>query len=322
MRAPLAVYTDLDDGDDPTPGMDLLRANGFQVYYAQSRDPDVIAAAARDATALLVGYAPIDDALLERLPKLRVISLLSNGSDNVDVEAASRRGIWVATVGPVASEEVATHAWALTLALIRRLPYFMRSGVEHPWDARPTEAPRRLSELTVGILGLGSIGRRYAEFASAAVRRVVTAERPGAAAVPGVGTAPYAEVLAISDVLGVFLPLTKDTRGLLDASAYARMPRGAHVVNVSRGAVVDADALLAAVDSGHLAGAALDVFEQEPLPASHPLLEHPRVITTPHVGFLSDITDAEYVRRQADAVVTWRVNGRPDRAINRVAVRS
>ncbi|MDX1891551.1 C-terminal binding protein [Mycolicibacterium sp. 050158] len=322
MRAPLAVYTDLDDGDDPTPGMDLLRANGFQVDYAQSRDPDVIAAAARDATALLVGYAPIDEALLERLPKLRVISLLSNGSDNVDVEAASRRGIWVATVGPVASEEVATHAWALTLALIRRLPYFMRSGVEHPWDARPTEAPRRLSELTVGILGLGSIGRRYAEFASAAVRRVVAAERPGAAAVPGVGTAPYAEVLAVSDVLGVFLPLTKDTRGLLDASAYARMPRGAHVVNVSRGAVVDADALLAAVDSGHLAGAALDVFEQEPLPASHPLLEHPRVITTPHVGFLSDITDAEYVRRQADAVVTWRVNGRPDRAINRVAVRS
>lgn len=319
MRAPLAVYTDLDDGDDPTVGMELLRANGFEVAFADSRDPDVIAAAARDAEALLVGYAPVDDALLERLPKLRVISLLSNGSDNVDVQAASRRGIWVATVGPVASEEVATHAWALTLALIRRLPYFMVSGVEHRWDARPVDAPRRLSELTIGILGLGSIGRRYAEFAAGAARRVVAAERPGAVAPPGVDTAPYTEVLAASDVIGVFLPLTDQTRGLLGADAFARMPRGAHVVNVSRGAVVDGEALLAAVDSGHLAGAALDVFAHEPLPASHPLLVHPRVITTPHVGFLSDATDAEYVRRQADAVVSWRATGRPDRAINRVA---
>ncbi|MCV7420007.1 C-terminal binding protein [Mycobacterium yunnanensis] len=318
MRAPLAVYTDLDDGDDPTPGMELLRANGFEVDYAQSRDPDVLAAAARNAEALLVGYAPVDDALLERLPKLRVISLLSNGSDNVDVEAASRRGVWVATVGPVASEEVATHAWALTLALIRRLPFFMRSGVEHPWDARPAEAPRRLSDLVVGILGLGSIGRRYAEFARGAARRVVAVERPGAAVVPGVDGVPYAELLAVSDVLAVFLPLTDDTRGLLDAAAFAQMPRGSHVVNVSRGAVVDADALLAAVESGQLAGAALDVFTQEPLPASHPLLAHPRVFTTPHVGFLSDKTDAEYVRRQADAVVSWRTNGRPNRAINEV----
>ncbi len=322
MSAPLAVYTDLDDGDDPTPGMELLRANGFEVGYAQSRDPDEIAAAARDAEALLVGYAPVDDALLERLPKLRIISLLSNGSDNVDVEAASHRGIWVATVGPVASEEVATHAWALTLALIRRLPYFMGSGVAHPWDARPAQSPRRLSELTVGILGLGSIGRRYAEFAFAAARRVVAVERRGAVTVPGVDMVPYPEVLAVSDVLGVFLPLTDDTRGLLDAAAYARMPCGAHVINVSRGAVVDAEALLAAVDSGQLAGAALDVFVQEPLPASHPLLSHPRVITTPHIGFLSDATDAEYVRRQADAVVSWHLNGRPNRAINRVAVPS
>jgi len=318
MRAPLAVYTDLDDGDDPTVGMELLRANGFDVDYAQSRDPDVVAVAARNAEALLVGYAPVDDALLERLPKLRVISLLSNGSDNVDVEAASRRGIWVATVGAVASEEVATHAWALTLALIRRLPFFMRSGVEHPWDARPVEAPRRLSELTVGVLGLGSIGRRYATFASAAAHRVVAVDRPGAVAVPGVDAVPYPELLAVSDVLAVFLPLTDDTRGLLDADALAQMPRGAHVVNVSRGAVVDAEALLAAVDSGQLAGAALDVFAREPLPASHPLLDHPRVITTPHVGFLSDRTDAEYVRRQADAVVSWRANGRPNRAVNEV----
>lgn len=322
MRAPLAVYTDLDDGDDPTPGMELLRANGFEVAYAQSRDPDGIAAAAQDAEALLVGYAPVDDALLERLPKLRIISLLSNGSDNVDVEAASQRGIWVATVGPVASEEVATHAWALTLALIRRLPYFMSSGVAHPWDARPAQAPGRLSELTVGILGLGSIGRRYAEFASTAARRVVAVERHGAVTVPGVDMVSYAEVLAASDVLGVFLPLTDGTRGLLDAAAYAQMPCGAHVINVSRGAVVDAEALLAAVDSGQLAGAALDVFVQEPLPASHPLLGHPRVITTPHIGFLSDATDAEYVRRQADAVVSWHINGRPNRAINRVAVPS
>ena len=303
--------------------IEIFRRRGIEVDFKPGLSPAELRAVIGPYDGLAVRSATkVTRELLDAAANLRVVGRAGIGVDNVDVEAASRRGIWVATVGAVASEEVATHAWALTLALIRRLPFFMGCGVAHPWDARPAEAPRRLSELTVGVLGLGSIGRRYAEFASAAARRVVAAERPGAVAMPGVDMAPYADVLAVSDVLGVFLPLTEDTRGLLDADAYARMPRGAHVVNVSRGAVVDAEALLAAVDSGHLAGAALDVFAQEPLPASHPLLGHPRVLTTPHVGFLSDATDAEYVRRQADAVVSWRTSGRPDRAINRAAVRS
>ena len=112
--------------------------------------------------------------------------------------------------------------------------------------------------------------------------------------------------------------MTESTKGLLGDAQLAMMKSEAVIINAARGGVLDEAALLRRLQEKRLAGAALDVFAREPLPASHPLLDHPRVITTPHVGFLSDRTDAEYVRRQADAVVSWRANGRPNRAVNEV----
>lgn len=124
MSAPIAVYTDLDDLD-PAPGIAVLAMAGFEVRVLETRDPDTIATAAADATALLVGYAPIDANLLARLPRVRIVSMLSHGYDAIDIDAATASGIWVAAVGGIATAEVATHTWALALAAVRRLDFFM-----------------------------------------------------------------------------------------------------------------------------------------------------------------------------------------------------
>ncbi|MQY31783.1 NAD(P)-dependent oxidoreductase [Nocardia aurantia] len=303
----LAVYTDIDDLD-PAPGVELLEDNGFRVRVLATRDPSEIAAAAAEATALLAGYAPVDAALLDRLPRLRIVSLLSRGSDTVDVAAATARGVWVAAVGDVAVEEVATHAWALTLALVRRLDYFALSA-RRDWLARPAPGPRRLSELTLGLIGLGRTGSRVAALAAGSVHRILGYGRGPTP--PGVDAAPLAEVVARSDLLSLHLPLTAETAGLLDANLLATARPGAYLVNVSRGGLVDAEALAAALDSDRLAGAALDVLDVEPPPAGDRLAGHPKVLLTPHVAYLSDAAARDYVLTQARNVVHWRRTGRP-----------
>ncbi|MCX4097024.1 C-terminal binding protein [Nocardia sp. alder85J] len=314
----LAVYTDIDDLD-PSPGVTLLEDNDFRVRVLATRDPGEIAAAAAGATALLAGYAPVGAQLLDRLPRLRIVSLLSQGSDTVDMAAATARGVWVASVGDAATEEVATHAWALALALVRRLDFFALHG-RRDWLARPAAGPRRLSELTLGLIGLGRTGTRIAALAAGSVRRILG---HGHGPIPaGVTATSLDEVVARSDLLSLHLPLTAATAGLIDARRLAAMPPGAWLVNVSRGGLVDAEALADALDSGHLAGAALDVLDTEPPPAGDRLAGHPRVLLTPHIAYLSDASARDYVLTQARNVVHWRRTGRPLWPVAEPAVRS
>ena len=322
---PLAVYTDTDDLD-PDIGSQLLTDNGFRVDVLQTRDPDLIARDAAEATALLVGYAPIDRNLLLRLPNLKIIALLSRGHDNVDVDAAAELGIWVCTVGDVAAEEVATHAWTLTLALIRRLPFFTGFPTTRSWLDRPTDPPRRLSEVTIGVLGVGSTGRRYAALAAPSAREVlgfdIRTDRPEAAAgnvlagIDGARVTDLDTVLRQSDVISLHLPLTDDTRGLLGEDAFARMREGVHLINVARGTIIDSAALLRALDTGRVAAAALDVFDTEPPDPADPLIGHPHVFATPHVAYLSDATTRDYIVAQAQNVVQWMATGTPVMTVN------
>ncbi|CAM3171216.1 D-3-phosphoglycerate dehydrogenase [Williamsia muralis] len=324
-NGPLAVYTDTDDLD-PDIGCQLLRDNGFQVEVLQTRDPDVIARDAAGATALLVGYAPIDRDLLLRLPNLKIVALLSRGHDNVDVDAAAELGIWVCTVGDVAAEEVATHAWTLTLALIRRLPFFAGFPTTRGWLDRPTPLPRRLSEMTVGVLGLGSTGRRYAALAAPTVREVlgfdIRTDRPEPAAgnllvgIDGARVTDLDTVLSRSDVISLHLPLTDDTREFLGDNAFTRMRQGVHLINVARGTLIDSAALRRALDTGRVTAAALDVFDTEPPDPADPLIGHPNVLSTPHVAYLSDATTRGYIVAQAQNVVQWMTTGTPVLTVN------
>ncbi|WP_326602172.1 C-terminal binding protein [Rhodococcus sp. PD04] len=314
MASPIAVYTDLDDLD-PTEGIALLEAEGFEVRVLETRDSDTIAAAAADASALLVGYAPVDAALLDRLPQVGIVSMLSRGYDSIDVAAATVRDVWVATVGDVASTEVATHTWALTLAAVRRLDFFALGG-QRGWLDRPQYPPRSLAETTLGLVGLGRIGSEVAALASGSVGTILGYDRAGRALPSGVTPASLAEVVAGSDVVSIHLPLDDSTEKLFDADLLATMRPGAWLINVSRGGIVDSGALADALDAGHLAGAALDVLDVEPPVPGDRLAEHPNVLLTPHVAYLSDRTAREYIRMQAANVVEWYRTGAPSRSVN------
>lgn len=322
-RRPLAVYTDVDD-TDPAPGIALLEANGFEVRVLGTRDPHGIIAGARDADALLPGYASITRKVIASLPRLKVVALMSMGFDEVDVEAATEHGVWVTNVPGAATEEVATHALALLLASVRQLPFYTASATPGRWNERAATAPPRLSEQTLGLVGLGRIGREFARLAGPLFGRVVgydpmlpdTAEVSADLAALGVRRASLEEVRAASDVLSLHLPLTAETAGMVDAGFLGAMPPGSLLVNVSRGGLVDAAALAAALDAGHLAGAALDVLEHEPPAAGHPLLGRDDVVLTPHIAYFSRRTEIEYVRIQAQNAVTTFATGTPDSPVN------
>ncbi|MFB7948005.1 C-terminal binding protein [Kitasatospora phosalacinea] len=309
---PLAVFTDLDELD-PAPGVALLTEAGFDCRTADGPDPDSIVRAARTATALLVGYAPVDAALLDRLPALRVIATLGAGYEHVDTAAAHARGITVCNLPDAATEEVAVHALATALALVRRLPQADAAVRRGGWNRDLAELPRRASELTLGVLGLGRIGTRLAALAAPVFGRVVGHDpRPTATPRPvPAHRVGLDELLATSDVLSLHLPLTDATRGLLDATRLARLPHGAVLVNTARAGLLDHTALLAALDTGALSGAALDVLPEEPPAPDDPLRSHPRLLLSPHSAFLSDATLRAYVVGPARNVIAWHRTGTP-----------
>jgi D-3-phosphoglycerate dehydrogenase len=306
--APVAVYAALDD--DVAPGVLALEAAGFRVVRAGSDDPAQLAAAAGDAVALLVGYGRVDEAVLRALPRLRVVSLISQGHDNVDVAACAQAGVQVAHLPPLATEEVAIHAWALTLAMIRQLPFFDRaSRSSSTWASRPRSVPRRLSQLEIGIVGTGRTAAAYAGLAgghAAALRSWSRTGRPMTGATP---VAALHQLLATSDVVSLHLPVTDETRGIVDEAFLAAMRPGSYLVNVARGGLVDPAALAQALDAGHLAGAALDVLDEEPPTPGHPLTGRSDVLLTPHTAWLSAESELAYVVEQAANVIAWLQTG-------------
>ncbi len=308
MMAPLAVYAYLDD--DVTPGVAALEAAGFRVVLAGSDDPDVLAEVGADAVALLVAYGTVDSALLARLPELRVVSLISQGHDNVDVSACLRAGVQVAHLPPLATEEVAVHAWALTLSVIRQLPFFDRaSRSASTWAARPRFAPRRLSQLEVGIVGTGRTAEKYAALAGGHVAAIQSWSRSGRSLAGASAVDDLHTLLGSSDVVSLHLPLTPSTQGLVDDAFLAAMRAGSYLVNVARGGLVDSAAVARALDSGQLAGVALDVLDQEPALPGHPLADRDDVLLTPHTAWLSAESELAYVLGQANNVVAWLQTG-------------
>ena len=322
-RRPVAVYTDVED-TDPAPGIALLESHGFEVRVLGTRDPAAIIAGARDADALLPGYAAITREVIEALPRLKVVALMSMGFDYVDIEAATERGVWVTNVPGAATEEVATHALALLLASARQLPFYTASATPQRWNERAAAPPPRLSEQTLGIVGLGKIGREFARLAGPLFGRVLgydpmlpddPAVRDELAALR-IERTTLEEVRQNSDALSLHVPLTPETAGMVDAGFLAEMPEGAILLNVSRGGLIDNSALVAALDSGHLSGAALDVLDEEPPAEQHPLLGRDDVVLTPHIAYFSRFTEVEYVRVQAQNAATALTTGTPESPVN------
>ncbi len=305
---PLAVYLDLSDLD-PTPGMALLGAAGFRVAHTDLEH----LSDSTGAQALLVGYDHIGEQQLELLPELKVIATHSAGCDMLDLEACARRGILVANVPGAATEEVATHALAMALALIRALPQHDRLVKRGVWAPAPGVTLRRPSRLTCGVVGMGRIGQRFSTLAAPVFGRVVgyDPQLPDGFWPAGVERLELQQLLEISELVSLHAPLTAETAHLIDADALALMPDGSYLVNASRGPLVDEQALLDALNSGRLAGAALDVLEHEPPRPGFALGTLETVLLTPHIGFLSAEAETDYVELPARNVISWLRTGTP-----------
>ena len=272
------------DSDLPVQGIEeeLLERAGIDVVRADCTSSDDVAEAGAEADALIVQWAAVDAAALARMPRLRFISRLGIGYDMIDVEAAAAHGVAVANTPDYCTEEVVSHALALILASTRGIVAADRQVRAGGWAVAELVPPvRRPSQLTLGVVGLGRIGALVAERARA-LGFTVLAHDPARG-----DSLPLERVLAAADVLTLHLPLTPSTHHLIDAAALAQLPAGAIVVNTSRGPVIDEAALAAALRSGRLGGAALDVYEREPLPAGSELRDLPNVILSPHAAWYS-----------------------------------
>lgn len=268
-----------------TAGLDLLRGAGARVVDV-SAEPDRLAEEIADAQALLVrSRTKVGEDLLAAARKLRVIGRAGVGVDNIDLAAAARHGVLVVNAPTSNLISAVEHTFALLLTLARHLPAAHRSMVGGGWD-RKRFSGVELSAKTLGVVGYGKIGRGVAARARAFDMNVVAHDPhlgPAEGERLGVELVSLDDLLARADMVTLHVPLTPETRGLLDASRLAAMKPGALLINCSRGGVVDEAALLDALDSGALAGAGLDVFATEPL-ADFRLAAHPRVVATPHLG--------------------------------------
>jgi D-3-phosphoglycerate dehydrogenase / 2-oxoglutarate reductase len=306
------LVTDADYGDLDVETA-VLAAAGHELVPAQCRTPADVIAAGRDVDALLVQYAPVTAEVLAALPRLRLVSRYGVGVDVVDLDAARDRGVWVCNVPDYGTAEVAMHAVAMLLALLRNLVGHDREVRAGRWDHRLGGRLPRSGGLTLGMVGLGRIGRTTMERAAPWFGECVGYDPhlPADAWPAGAQRVELEELFTRSNAVSLHLPLSPETRGLVDADLLARMPAGSYLVNTARGGLVDVDAVLEALESGRLAGVALDVLPEEPPPASHPLLGHPRALVTPHVAWYSEDSEAELRRKAAENVVEWSRTGRP-----------
>ena len=269
----------------------IFAEHGLEVSFLSSTDEDEIAEAARGCEAILFTATRFTESLFSKLPDLKIISRSGIGIDTVDIPAATAHGVIVCNSASYGTYDVAEHTAALLLSLVHSIPRF-DSAIkrDHDWSGRGVPMAHRLSEKTIGIVGFGRISRHLCRMMAGFSMRILVSDpyaTPEAAAEMGVSLVPLDTLLAEADILSLNAPLTDETRHMINAETIARMKDGALLINTSRGGLIDEEALVAALTSGKLAGAALDVFENEPFAADHPLRTMENVVLTPHVAWRS-----------------------------------
>ena len=289
MPRPLIAVT-----DSPFPSLDPAKAALARIdpelRVAKSASADDILAVARDADAILVTYAKLSGDLLRQLTRCKAIGRFGLGVDNIDIPAAVERGITVTYVPDYCMQEVSDHAMALLLALARKIPQSNALVQAGRWDMPALVPIHRLAGRVLGFVGFGNIPRALAPKAKAFGLRVVAHDPylpQHAVTAAGVESVSFDRLLEISDFVSMHAPLLPTTRGLFNAQVFQKMKKGACLINTARGPLVDEDALVSALDAGHLGGAALDVFVTEPTPADR-WRDVPNTVLTPHTAGATD----------------------------------
>lgn len=257
---------------------------------SKSVNADDIIAVAKDADAVLVTYAKLTRDVLMQLTRCRAIGRFGLGVDNIDLPTAKEKGIAVNYVPDYCIREVSDHAMALLLALIRKIPLSNKLVQSGRWEMPAVVPIRRIEGTVLGLIGFGHIPRLVAPKAQAFGMRVISYDpfaKPDVFKAAGVEGVDLDTLLKTSDYVSVHAPLLPATRGMLNAAAFSKMKKGAYVVNTARGPLIDEPDLIAALDSGQVGGAGLDVVAAEPLAKDSPLLGRDNVIISPHTAFYS-----------------------------------
>jgi D-3-phosphoglycerate dehydrogenase / 2-oxoglutarate reductase len=272
------------------PAMAALKRLDPEIRIAKSASEADILDVARDADGVLVTYAKLNGALLRQLKRCKVIGRFGLGVDNIDIRTAAALNITVTYVPDYCLQEVSDHTMALVLALARKVVLSDALVQDRRWEMPAVVPIRRLEGQVLGLIGLGNIPRRVVPKAKAFGFKVI-AHDPYVPATTardlGVELVTFERLLEMSNYVSLHAPLTAETRGLFNDDAFRRMRKGAFIINTARGPLIDETALIDALDSGHLGGAALDVLGTEPPSNDSPLLGRNNVILTPHTGFYS-----------------------------------
>ena len=294
---------------------------GELVYYDVSL-PDEVAARAAGATILATNKTPLGKALLDSLPELRFITVLATGFDCVDTAAARRRGIPVSNVPVYGSDTVAQYVFALLLEMCNQVALHAEAVRAGEWTRQPDFALRktRLRELsgkTMGIVGFGRIGRRTGELAHAFGMNVLVCHsgRASAVAEPSAVSCELDELFARSDVISLHCPLTPETAGLVNRQRLALVKPDAFLINTARGGLIVEEDLAEALNTGKLAGAAVDVVSEEPIRPENPLLTAKNCLVTPHIAWATDEARGRLMETTV-ANVTAFLAGAPINVVN------
>lgn len=287
----LGVFLDKDSLDLGDLDFNVLNDSLAQIRYHSATTPDQVAERIADAGVVISNKVVLDAAALEAAAQLKLICVAATGTNNVDLEAAARRGITVCNCRAYGTPSVVQHVFSLILALSTRLLEYRRAVTEGRWQIAKQfcllDFPiRELAGKTLGIVGYGELGKNIAQIARAFAMEVLIAQRPGTLE-PEEGRIPLTVLLPQVDILTLHCPLTPETRGLIGAWELALMRRDALLINTARGGIVDEAALAEALNRGALGGAGVDVLTEEPPVHSNPLLavDIPNLIVTPHCAW-------------------------------------
>ncbi len=288
-------------------GVKIFKDQGFEVEVKTGLSPEDLRQAIKGVDGLVIRSATmVDKALLDAADQLKVVGRAGSGMDNVDIPACTERGVVAMNTPGQNSNAAAELALAHIFALSRHMARADHGVKAGKWEKKKLEG-REVKGKTLGIVGLGAIGRILAELGAGVKMRVIGYDPYlDAAEIKARGAEPvsFEELLARADYVSIHVPKTKETKGLFNAANLAKMKKGAYLINCARGGLVDEAALCEALAAGQLAGAALDVFEVEPLPATSRLLTADALVCTPHLGastYESQVNVAVAVARQMSA---------------------
>ena len=302
------VITDLDHADQNMEREVFAKA-GLEFDLLECKTEDDLINQIKGYEIALNQYAPFTKRVFDALPDLKQIIRYGVGVNNVDLAAAKEAGVQVCNVPDYGMHEVSDHAIALSLAVIRKVPKMDKAVHNGVWDFTVATPIRRFSETTVGVVGLGRIGRLYAKkmhdlgFNIIGYDKFYTPNSADGSDFIKAGTLD--EVIAAADIFALFCPVTDENFHMINAEAISRMKDGVYMVNTARGGLIDEDALADALKSGKVAGAALDTTEIEPLPESSPLRSLENCQLTPHMAWYSEDAALELKRKVAEEAVRF-----------------